>query len=176
MKVNCEHCGKKFHKWKAEIKRTNHNFCSKHCKSKYYANGTDVFDDKYEIDDNGCMNFTGHLNNSGYETVRYDGIVFLAHRLSYLLAYGDIPKRRNVLHKCDNPKCINPKYLFVGMHKDNMQDMLKKERWIAKLSNENVRFIRNSKLLSNNKLAKMFNVSERTIRYAKQKGKWQSAG
>lgn len=124
----CDYCNKKFDKLIAEIKRTNHNFCSKYCKSKYYANGTDVFYGKYETDNNECMNFTGHLNNNGYGSIRYDGILMVAHRLSYLLAYGDIPKRKNVLHKCDNPKCINPKHLFIGTQKDNMHDMLKKGR------------------------------------------------
>ena len=45
----------------------------------------------------------------------------LATHVSWFLHTGKAPDRF-VLHTCDNPKCVNPKHLFLGTHQDNMDD------------------------------------------------------
>jgi len=136
MKVMCENCTTVFEKKIAEINRTKHNFCSKKCRGVYFSNTT--INDKYvENKKTLCWEFTGALNNSGYGVVRFKGKPRLAHRVMFSIAFPDVNiEKLQVLHKCDNPKCVNPLHLFTGSHQDNMADMTNKGRRYRKEINK----------------------------------------
>lgn len=76
----------------------------------------------------GCWIWIGAMHKGGYGHLKFDGITRLAHRISWELFNGPIPEGFLVLHKCDNPPCVNPNHLFLGDHADNMKDMWDKGR------------------------------------------------
>ena len=51
-----------------------------------------------------------------------------AHRVSWEIFRGEIPKGAYVLHRCDVRTCVNPDHLFIGSHQDNMTDCARKGR------------------------------------------------
>ena len=51
-----------------------------------------------------------------------------AHRAAWLLVYGKLDDDALVLHRCDNRLCVRPSHLFLGTHRDNTQDMMRKGR------------------------------------------------
>jgi len=77
----------------------------------------------------GCLISTYKAHSqSGYAIMKFGKTTRGAHRVSWMVHFGDIPKDLWVLHKCDNPLCINPDHLFLGTAKDNTDDMIKKNR------------------------------------------------
>ena len=59
------------------------------------------------------------------------------HRVSWAAVNGPIPKGRQILHRCDNPPCVNPAHLFLGDRAANMRDMAEKKRSIRHEKNPN---------------------------------------
>lgn len=82
------------------------------------------------IPEHTCWIWTSNISNKGYGVFKVNRKIGnkLAHRISWTLAFGIIPKGFNVLHKCDNPPCVRPEHLFLGTHQDNMNDKVKKNR------------------------------------------------
>lgn len=78
-----------------------------------------------------CWLWTASSNGHGYgqfAVSRRLGKPLAAHRVSFVIHVGPIPKGMFVLHRCDIPACVNPQHLFLGNQKDNMQDRIAKGR------------------------------------------------
>ena len=90
------------------------------------------FECHYEPEPNsGCFLWTSQYRN-GYPSVcvkrngRWKSET--ASRVSYEINTGVHPGEMCVLHKCDNPPCVNPDHLFLGTHWDNCEDKARKGR------------------------------------------------
>lgn len=128
-----------------------------------------------------CILHTGCATKGGYGLVYHEGRTQLAHRVAYIKAKGAIPKGMVIMHRCDNPLCVNPEHLSIGTQRDNRLDCVQKgrtnsskgeEHYGAKLTAEIVRDIRTSSL-NNTELAKMYGISRRAISDARRGVTWR---
>lgn len=73
----------------------------------------------------GCWLWDGAVKESGHGVIgvggRRDGVA-RAHRVAWELYVGKIPANGNVLHRCGNAGCVNPKHLYIGTLKENARD------------------------------------------------------
>ena len=85
--------------------------------------------DKRGPDD--CWGWTGGKTPFGhgrFRRGRKDEGQVGPHCFSYELHVGPITDGLFVLHKCDNPSCVNPSHLFLGTQSANLQDCRDKGR------------------------------------------------
>mgnify|MGYP001581378595 CR=1 FL=1 len=140
---------------------------------------------KYVRKTPGCWFWTGALSgpaprfNYGKFWIGYQ---IRAHRFSYELAHGPIPKGVNVLHRCDTPPCVRPVHLFLGTVDDNHQDQKQKGRTLfgersftAKLTADQVIEIRRryaAGQVSLRQLEREYQVSDSHIDRIVKRRKW----
>ena len=58
----------------------------------------------------------------GYGKLKMRGKWHRAHRAFYMIEHGEVPEHLYILHKCNNPLCVNPEHLYAGTQFDNMRD------------------------------------------------------
>ena len=122
---------------------------------------------------NDCWIWIGTVDTSGYGQIKIDNKTKRAHRVSFEIFIAPIPNsvwHTDVLHLCNNKRCINPQHLYLGSDKDNRYDALLQgaysdrqtftadERDLIKHLNKNN--------ISQRKIAELFNRSRDAVRCA----------
>jgi hypothetical protein len=129
-----------------------------------------------------CTIWHRSLNNDGYGYRWFRGKMWKAHRVAWVTAFGEIPEGSCVLHKCDNRACVNPDHLFLGSHKQNMEDMASKGRvargqrhFLSKLTEKAVRSIRIYWAFGFNhsQISRMFGLRPWTVQCIIQRKTWK---
>lgn len=142
------------------------------------------FETKWKRDPKtGCWIWTASTAGRGYGQIKIPGTrkQMYAHRLSYELYKGRIAPGKQLLHSCDNPRCVNPDHLSVGSSKDNHTDMKNKGRHLFGERNPTVRLseaqvIEIRKLLAagivQKRIAVLYGVSQITISRINTRSRW----
>ena len=76
----------------------------------------------------GCWLWLAYLDAAGYGRIGVHGKSRKAHRISMFIYKGQNSALKYVLHKCDNPCCVNPDHLYVGDAKENAEDRERRGR------------------------------------------------
>lgn len=84
------------------------------------------------LDDEGCMLWKGRDSRVQCK-VRWQGKQYQPHQLSFIISNGPVPAGMQVNHRCDKHNCIRPSCLYAGTPQENVEDMMRRGRWVGNL-------------------------------------------
>lgn len=129
----CEHCGATFTRpLRPSDTSVARRFCTHPCYLAFRADEARMADRFWaKVNKTAtCWLWMGNTSH-GYGQFWGHPNRRVAHRIAWELTNGPIPDGLFVLHNCpdgDNPLCVRPDHLFLGTQKDNMRDMVGKDR------------------------------------------------
>lgn len=141
---------------------------------------------RYYVDDNGCWICVSHsYSKAGYPVVAVKRQPMTLVRAIAKEKYPDLPSYIHVLHKCNNPSCVNPTHLYLGTHEDNMHDRKESGHYAdatgennnnSKLSDSTVLAIRElyvSTVTTHRKIAQLFGISKTQVTRILNNKQWR---
>lgn len=179
----CKGCGKTFTRKLSQVTRKGctGEYCSRPCLIAYKASPTYFWSLVTKTET--CWIWNGYRSRLGYGSINWSGKKQVASRVSYEWANGTIPEGMFVLHKCDNPPCVNPDHLEIGTPADNSRQMVERNRQTkgtqrhnAKLTPEAVKSIRQEYVRGQTTLesiARKYKVAVPTISTICSRKKWR---
>lgn len=134
-----------------------------------------------------CWIWQNSIDGSGYGCISVNNKKTKAHRLSYILHKGEIPKGLCVCHTCDNRRCVNPDHLWLGTWAENLEDMRNKGRGYflivpsgsengrAKLKDNDIRQIRKyaKEGFTSLEISKLYPVNRNMIDHIIKRRNWK---
>lgn len=142
----------------------------------------EYFLDRTEFNpENGCWEWTRRITANGYGQAKVAQKSVVAHRLAYAFFEEPIPDGMIVCHKCDNRKCVNPHHLFLGTTQDNVDDKMRKGRFVpsigeksgvSKLTEADVIAIRADNR-PQHVIAKDYGIRQTNVSLIKQRKTWK---
>lgn len=135
MTRKCLLCKKIFQPSLQAVKNGKGYYCSSSC-SVTFKNKENVFkwQDRFHktVDKQGgnkCWIWLGSKDKDGYGRF-YTKLLNTsrAHKVSYILHFGNVKNGMIICHTCDIPSCVNPKHLYSGTPNDNAQDKINRGR------------------------------------------------
>lgn len=128
-----------------------------------------------------CIEWQGARTRQGYGQVTIGRAHLRSHRYAYEQCVGPIGDLM-VCHKCDNPACVRPEHLFLGTAKDNVRDMVSKDRHLfgekgngAKLTETQAKEIIHRRIVFNisaKEIAAEYKLDEATVRSIVRGSTW----
>lgn len=136
-----------------------------------------------------CWEWKASVNARwGYGQFRLGKTMARAHRVAWQLEKGEIPDGLDVLHTCDNRRCVNLRHLFLGTAQDNVDDMIAKGRKVsrgpqgethprARMTARKVRTLRaffTAGMFSQSDLARIYTIAPNTVGDIVKNRRWKS--
>lgn len=71
---------------------------------------------------NGCLVWTGHVQDAGYGVIQVKGRNMKAHRYAFIEAFGPVERHIEIDHRCHNKACCNISHLRALGKQQNQEN------------------------------------------------------